>query len=144
MSICGRHRVVVAAVTHQRQWADLRGLLFARVVKSRWERKEGLTVAHQPLADGVSVTTSRSFKRRRQHSSKCALSSTKLTARGMGTHEGAPRVAEVIRLQCAPHLTMDSRAPSGESNVGAQAESAVGQLGTSGASKTRSPGGGNR
>src|ERR1700676_5236649 len=36
MSVCGRHRVVVAAIAHQRQRADPRGLLFAGFITSRW------------------------------------------------------------------------------------------------------------
>jgi hypothetical protein len=36
MPVCGRHRIVVAAIAHQRQRADPRGLLFAGLIGSRW------------------------------------------------------------------------------------------------------------
>jgi transposase len=36
MSVCGRHRIVVAAIAHQRQRADPRRLLFAGLIGSRW------------------------------------------------------------------------------------------------------------
>lgn len=52
----GRHRVVVAAITHQRQRANPRRLLFARLIGNPGQRQEGLAVADQPLADGVIVT----------------------------------------------------------------------------------------
>jgi hypothetical protein len=38
MAILGRHRVVVAAVTYQRQRVDPCGLRFTGIVGSRWQR----------------------------------------------------------------------------------------------------------
>src|SRR5262249_51035418 len=56
MPICGRRRVVVAAVTHQRRRVNPCSLLFAGVVGSRWQRQQGPTVPQQPLADRLVMT----------------------------------------------------------------------------------------
>jgi len=57
VAIGSRHRVVVAAVAHQRERADSRCSLLAGLIGSGGQRQEPSAVSHQPLADGLIVAT---------------------------------------------------------------------------------------
>src|SRR3954451_1094574 len=56
VTIGGRHRIVGAAIAHQRQRADPAGLLLAGVVRRRRQFMERRQIPHQPFANRLLVT----------------------------------------------------------------------------------------
>ena len=94
VAIGGRHRVVIAAVAHQRQRADSRRSLLAGFIGSRRQRQQGGLISHQPLADRLSMTTQPVVQ-----STPAALQQLRVELSEAGRvrdrhHEVAPRVAD--------------------------------------------------
>ena len=94
VAIGSRHRVVVAAIAHQGQRADPGRLLLAGFIGSRRQRQQGGPISHQPLADGLIMTTQPVAQ-----SAPAALQQLRVELSEAGRvrdrhHEVAPRVAD--------------------------------------------------
>jgi hypothetical protein len=56
VAVGGRHRVVVALITHERERGDPGRPPVAGLIGHRWPRQQGSEVALQPLADALGMT----------------------------------------------------------------------------------------
>ncbi len=88
-----RHRVVVAAVAHQRCRRNPRRPLLARLQRHRRQLPQSRDIGGQPLADrlGVPAGTLR-LPRAGSARASMALSASKLAATGIGVMKLAPRI----------------------------------------------------